>query len=189
MLSKSPGTNNIEKLFQILIIWRITAFFLELNQAKTIQIEKKDPNNFFLNRITRISEGYPGLLGAVTSRGEAQVMRLTLLYALLDQSNLIKKVHIEAAYGIWKYSFLSAMYIFGKRIGNKTTDTILDVLRASESGLSKTDIHGLFENHKSTTEIDWALTILSQLGKIEIGNEKTNGRSRKTYHAKKDDEK
>ena len=84
------------------------------------------------------------------------------------------------------------MYIFGNSIGNKTTDTILDALKASGNGLSKTEIHGLFGNHKSITSIDGALSFLSQLGKIEIEIEKTNGRSRKIYHAKKakeDDEK
>src|SRR5690348_3327012 len=33
-----------------------------------------------------LSEGKPGLLGAVTSRAEAQTMRLACIYALLDSS-------------------------------------------------------------------------------------------------------
>jgi len=36
-----------------------------------------------------LSEGQPGLLGAVTSRAEAQVVRLALIYALLDCSEVI----------------------------------------------------------------------------------------------------
>ena len=167
-------------------------FIDNLNEDEIVIRKDTEAIEFWATIYDELSEGFPGLLGAVTSRGEAQVMRLALLYALLDQSKLIKKVHIEAAYGIWKYSFHSAMYIFGNSIGNKTTDTILNALKASENGLSKTDIHGLFGNHKSIAEIDWALSLLSQLGKIEIENEKTNGKSRKIYHAKKakeDDEK
>jgi hypothetical protein len=34
-------------------------------------------------RYSKLSEGKPGLLGAVTSRAEAQVVRLALLYAVL----------------------------------------------------------------------------------------------------------
>ena len=44
----------------------------------------------------KLSEGKPGLLGAVISRAEAQVVRLALLYALLDCSKLIRAEHLEA---------------------------------------------------------------------------------------------
>lgn len=37
-----------------------------------------------------LSEGKPGLLGAVLSRAEAQVLRLSVFYALLDKSDMVK---------------------------------------------------------------------------------------------------
>jgi hypothetical protein len=43
-----------------------------------------------------LSEGHPGLLGDVTSRGEAQVLRLSLIYALLDCSPIITVEHLIA---------------------------------------------------------------------------------------------
>lgn len=55
-----------------------------------------------------LSEGKPGLLGAVISRAEAQVMRLSCLFALLDCSLVVRKPHLEAALAVWRYSEDSA---------------------------------------------------------------------------------
>jgi hypothetical protein len=55
-----------------------------------------------------LSDGKPGMVGAITARGEAQVMRLACLYALLDCSNIIKAVHLEAALALWEYAEASA---------------------------------------------------------------------------------
>lgn len=76
----------------------------------------------------RLSDGYNGLLGAVTSRSTAQVMRLACIYALLDCSNLIRLEHLEAALAVWQYSEDSAKYIFGMNSGDKVADEILKVL-------------------------------------------------------------
>ena len=43
------------------------------------------------------------MLDAITGRGEAQTIRLALLYAVLDGSDKIKVVHLKAALGLWKY--------------------------------------------------------------------------------------
>jgi hypothetical protein len=64
-----------------------------------------------------LSEGKPGLAGALTSRGEAQVMRLAGLYGMLDQSTLIKPEHLLAALALWDYAETSVGYIFGNATG------------------------------------------------------------------------
>ncbi|MGE0827258.1 MAG: hypothetical protein AB7P18_34690, partial [Candidatus Binatia bacterium] len=48
-----------------------------------------------------LSEGKPGLLGAMLSRAEAQVLRLSLIYALLDKSSAIRIEHLRAALAVW----------------------------------------------------------------------------------------
>ncbi len=50
-----------------------------------------------------LSAGQQGLLGAVLSRAEAQVLRLSVAYALLDLSVTIRRDHIQAALALWKY--------------------------------------------------------------------------------------
>jgi hypothetical protein len=45
-----------------------------------------------------------GLLGAVTARAEAQVIRLALLYALFDRRLDIDLAHLRAALALWEYA-------------------------------------------------------------------------------------
>ena len=52
------------------------------------------------DRYPTLSESRPGLHGAVTSRAEAQVLRLSALYAALDSSSVIEQLHLEAALAV-----------------------------------------------------------------------------------------
>ena len=65
----------------------------------------------------KLSDGRPGLLGAATSRAEAQVMRLATIYALLDKSAVVRPEHLMAALAMWEYAEQSAKYIFGNCAG------------------------------------------------------------------------
>lgn len=112
-----------------------------------------------------LSSGRPGLLGACTSRAEAQVVRLALLYALADSSSLIAREHIEAALEVWRYCFDSARYIFGDSCGDATADAILGELKKRGShGLGRTEIVRLFGNNRPATMIDGALALLQGIG-------------------------
>jgi hypothetical protein len=124
----------------------------------------------------QLSEGKPGLLGSVTSRAEAQVVRLSLLYALLDCSPMICAEHLEAALAVWDYCEASAKYVFGDTLGDPVADAILTALKAAPEGLTRTDIAGLFGRHKSTGQIDGALAAIEGLGRAMRQTEKTCGR-------------
>ncbi|MBK5198781.1 MAG: DUF3987 domain-containing protein [Methyloceanibacter sp.] len=47
-----------------------------------------------------LTEARPGMLGAVTARGSAQVLRIALVYAILDTKMTIEVEHIEAALAV-----------------------------------------------------------------------------------------
>jgi len=84
-----------------------------------------------------LSEGKPGLFGAVTGRAEAQTLRLATLYAAMDESASIEREHLEAALALWDYAEESARYIFGVATGDPVADAILQAVRnAGESGLT-----------------------------------------------------
>ena len=74
-----------------------------------------------------LSEGKPGLVGALTARAEAQVLRLQCLYALLDGSDTIRAEHLTAALALWRYCEASVHFIFigmtGSGPGHMTVDT------------------------------------------------------------------
>jgi hypothetical protein len=125
----------------------------------------------------KLSEGKAGLLGAVTSRAEAQVMRLACLYALLDCSATIRKPHLEAALELWRYAEDSARFIFGDAMGDPVADAILGALReAGDVGMTRTQISDLLKRHATRAAIDRALNSLAEAGRAKFRKEQTDGR-------------
>ncbi len=111
-----------------------------------------------------LSEGRTGLLGAALSRAEAQVLRLSCVYALLDGSTLVRTEHLKAALAVWDYVERSATYIFGSALGDPLADEIFRLLAGSPQGMSRTDIRDAFSRHKKADEIDRALMVLQEEG-------------------------
>ena len=111
-----------------------------------------------------LSEGKPGLLGAVTSRAEAQAMRLACIYALLDSSEMVRAEHLMAALAAWQYCEDSARFIFGDAMGDATADEILRELRSHPEGMTRNDIREFFQRHKSSAEIGRGLGVLQEYG-------------------------
>ncbi len=111
-----------------------------------------------------LSEGKPGLLGAVTSRAEAQVMRLACLYALQDMSYVVRPEHLTAALALWEYCEASARYIFGQRLGDPIADALLTAFRSHADGMTRTEIRDWFGRNRKAQEIDRGLTMLVKQG-------------------------
>jgi hypothetical protein len=123
-----------------------------------------------------LSEGKPGLFGAVIGRAEAQVLRLAALYAVMDGSRTIDAVHLEAALALWEYAEQSALYVFGEATGDPVADTILEALGSAPSGLTRNEIRNLFTRHRSSERIRGALEELARLGRARRESRSTGGR-------------
>jgi len=134
---------------------------------------------------SELSTGQPGLLGAITARGEAQTLRLSLIYALLDGACEIDHVHIQAALAMWNYCKASARFIFGDLLGNTVADAILRALRtAGAKGLSRTEISDVFGHNRDSGGISRALELLLTSGKARFTTTQGNrGRSKETWYA------
>ncbi len=122
-----------------------------------------------------LSEGKPGLLGAMTARGEPQVMRIATIYALLDCSTEIRKEHLLAGIACWQYAESSARWIFGDRLGDPVADEVLRLLRTSPEGLTRTEMRDLFGRHKSAGQITAALTALAEHHHARRSSEASDG--------------
>ena len=107
-----------------------------------------------------LTRDVPGMLGSIISRAEAQVTRLSLLYALLDESKEIGQEHLLAALAVWNYCEASARCIFGDALGYPDADRILSKLRMESQGLTRTDIRDLFKRNRSEAQVDAALSYL-----------------------------
>ena len=125
-----------------------------------------------------------GLYGKATARGPAQVLRLGLIYALLDGSAQICRQHLEAALEVWRYCDESARFIFGDRIGNPLADTILDALRKTPDGITRRNISvELFGRNKTSAELTTALVLLTKHGLARCEEEPTAGRPGERWFA------
>jgi hypothetical protein len=127
-----------------------------------------------------------GLLGAVTSRDQAQCLRLSVVYALLDSSRLIEPVHIDAAWAMWQYCRASAAYIFGDSLGDEVADRLLvEVRMAGEAGMDGTQQRDLFARHVGRDRLDAARQLLISRGLVVARKEETGGRPRTVLVATK----
>jgi hypothetical protein len=123
-----------------------------------------------------LSEGQPGLLGAITARSEAQTIRLAMLYALLDGSSEIEEPHLRAGLAIWEYCEASAVHIFGNALGDPVADEILTALRqAGAAGMARNAIRDMFGRHKSSDRIGAALDMLARRGMARMAKQPTGG--------------
>jgi len=130
-----------------------------------------------------LSAGKPGLFGAVVGRAEAQVVRLASIYAVMDLSKTIEEEHLMAALAIWDYAEDSARYIFGDATGDAVADRIMQALRATPGGLTRTQIRDLFGRNQGANRIGQALAPLLRAGRVRMTEEATGGRPSERWFA------
>jgi hypothetical protein len=130
-----------------------------------------------------LSEGKAGLAGALLARAEAHVLRLALLYALLDQSAEIKAEHLLAALALWEYCDRSVRFIFGDTLGDPVADELLRLLRGCPAGLTRTEIRDYFQRNASAERLGRALGLLLQYGLARQEKQQSGGRPVERWYA------
>jgi hypothetical protein len=104
-----------------------------------------------------LSIEHSGLFGALTARAEAHVLRLSMLYALLDCSALICQEHLAAALAVWTYCEQSARHIFGTLSGDGLSDRLYQALvLAGSSGMSRSDMFRTLGNNVAARDMSAA---------------------------------
>jgi len=118
-----------------------------------------------------------GLLGAVVARGEPQVLRLSLIYALLEGAPHIDIAHVEAGWAVWGYCRKSAELIFGDRLGDGVADKLLAAVReAGGQGLTGNEQHAALGRHVHSERLRAARELLVNRGLAVIRKVPTGGR-------------
>ena len=123
------------------------------------------------------------LHNSVVRRGSPYVVRLSMIYALLDtpivdpypnnpqklltrQPYVIEEKHLRAAYALWQYAERTSKFVFGDSLGDKTAEKIEKLLIASgDSGLMTHEIRAKIGNKKGVSD---ALRLLVELEKIRV---------------------
>jgi hypothetical protein len=117
----------------------------------------------------KLGNELPGITGSLTSRAEAQVVRLALLFCLLDRERLISLAHLQAAEALWNYCRDSARWAFNDKHISANAVRILKALNHSETRrLTRSQIvKHVFSNNISSENLDSIIGEIIQLIKIE----------------------
>lgn len=105
-----------------------------------------------------------GLLAAMTARTEAQIVRLALVYALLDRSSVIDVAHLRAARALWDYAVRSVASVFGTSTGDRHADALRAQL--ADGPLKWEDAKRAL-GVRSAAELESAVALLESLGIAE----------------------
>jgi phage/plasmid primase-like uncharacterized protein len=125
-----------------------------------------------------LTKDHPGLVGCVINRGEAQVVRLAMIYCLLDGMTTISLVHLEAAVALWRYCEQSARYVFNGRQTDGVAEKILVAL--AEKPMTSTEIHRLLANHVNKDRLSAVLSQLKGSNQIEAEQFRSEGQKKPT---------
>jgi hypothetical protein len=131
----------------------------------------------------KLSADRPGLLGAILGRAEAQVLRLALVYALLDRQAFVDAPHLRAALACWDYAEASARFVFGDSLGDPVADEILRALRERPEGMTRTELMHHFGRHVSSDQLGRALAVLARGNFARGTREQTAGRPVERWRA------
>jgi len=127
-----------------------------------------------------------GLVGFLLARTEAQIIRLSMIYALLDGSHVIEVEHLVAAIAVWEHSARSIAHIFGDSQGDPVADRIMEGLEeVADGGLTRTQLSALFSRHVSAMRMDITLKTLEEKGFIRFEKVETGGGPATVYFAKR----
>ena len=151
-----------------------------INQARTTSAcyrRDEEARALWRERYADLVADRPGQLGNLLARGPAHVLRLALIYAVLDKTTVIRAAHLRAALAVWDYAAASVQVIFGRAIGDPVADQILDALRNAPDGLTRNQLRDVFGRHKSSDRIGLGLGALLDLGFVRVEHEQTGGRS------------
>ncbi len=142
-----------------------------LQTARSIAAMHRDDgaNRLWAEVYSKLKDQPANMVGSVCGRARPQVVRLSLLYALLDGGRVIRREHLLAALALWDYCAESARVIFGDASGDPDADKILAALRAAGSkGLTGADINRLFGGHRNPKQLDASLSRLLGRGLIRF---------------------
>lgn len=172
-----PDRMDDSRVYQIAI--RISSIMKKtLNSADTEITISQDAQDYWSEKYHEISIDYPGELGSATARNETTAHRLALIFAILDESEIIRVEHYEAAINMVNYSFESCRYLFDKP-ACETEDgkKLLSALAARD--MTRTEISKLFNNNKPK---DFLTALLDNLKAAKrIDSIKVSGKKTETW--------
>ena len=123
-----------------------------------------------------------GLRGALLSRAETHVLRLSLIYALLDGAEAIRVEHLKAALAFWTYVENSVGHIYRNASGDAAADKIVAAM--TDGPITKTEIRRLFNDNKPTDWVEAKIESLISQGLVTKSTKQTGNGARDAWSLK-----
>jgi hypothetical protein len=145
------------------IVMRLRA---AVEAAKARGLIKRDAaaRELWADEYPRLTQGRGGLRGALCGRAEAHVLRLSLIYGLLDSSDSIRPEHLQAAIAFWDYCERSIEHIFGGASGDADRERIVSAL--IDGPLTVTELRRVFSNNRDGGWIKAKMAMLVRAGVV-----------------------
>lgn len=123
------------------------------------------------------------LLGALLARAEAHVLRLAMLYALIDGRSTICSRDLVAGRSLFDYAAASLAWATHQAPSDPLAERIATVLSKRPEGLTRTEVRDLFARNVSSERIEQALGVLARDGRAERRRTPTAGRPAECWFA------
>ena len=160
----------------------LTGFARRLSEATALgrEVERMQRSNAAAGLWRKVypdlaGDGVNGMFGAVTSRAEAQVLRLSMIYALISGSATIDEPHLSAALALWSYCRESARLVFGNVSCDPLAEKVAEIIR-QRPGVTRRDLHRTFGNNIKGAALLNALVTLRDSGRAKVEKVETGGR-------------
>jgi len=126
-----------------------------------------------------LDDDVDGVVGSLSARAEAQMLRLSVTYALLDGSSTIEVPHLDAAEAVWQHCEATINRVFGHREPDWVLPRLLAALKdAGSNGLDGSQQRDLFHRHLPGVRLAVARAELDARGLAHTVAIETAGRPR-----------
>lgn len=140
----------------------------------------EEADRLWAEEYKRLSTRGDTMTDALLSRAEAHVIRLSLLYALLDGSPEIRKVHLRAALAVWDYCEESVRFVFGDAAD---PDNAKILRKLEDDPLTTGEIRRfVFGDNKSAEWVAEKMVALEQLRKVRRGPKLMKTKTVEAWH-------
>ncbi len=125
----------------------------------------------------QLAEATPdGIVTSLCARAEAHVLRLAMLYALVDGDTTIRLAHLRAGLALWDYAARSVAWATRATTADPIAEQIHAALTTNPDGLTRTQLRDLFGRNLPGARIDTALNALGASGRAQRHRATTAGR-------------
>lgn len=122
-----------------------------------------------------------GAVGDMLGRVKPYLLRVALVYALLDRAAHVEPVHLLAAAAVCDYHTATVRRVYGARGAQALDDRILDAVRDAGGEITRTELSGKLNHHAKAAAIGAAVARLERAGLVSTGRRGgTGGRTAAT---------